>query len=58
MEHTSANHSHMKIHFDSRLRFHTENQLGAKIYIDSTNRFAIKIEDQSTVFDVAPWVNF
>ena len=60
MEHTSATHSHHKrgIHFDSRLRFHSENLLGAKIYIDSINRYAVKIEEQSTVLDLAPWVNY
>ena len=60
MEYTSATHSHHRIgiHFNSRLRFHLKNLLGAKIYINSLNRYAVKIEERSTVFDQAPWVNY
>lgn len=56
MEYASATHSHHKkgIHFDNRLCFHSKNQLGAKIYIGSINRYAVKIEEQSTVFGIAP----
>lgn len=60
MEHYTDNHSNHKrgIHFDNRLCIHAENQYGAKIYIDAMNRFAIKIEEQSLIFDPAPWVNY
>ena len=60
MEYPSATHSHQRIgiHFNNRLRFHSENLLGAKIYIDSLNRYAVKIEEQSTVLDPAQWVNY
>lgn len=60
MEYHLATHSHHKrrIHFDSRLHIHSKNHLGAKFYKDSINRYAVKIEEQSTIFDLAPWVNF
>ena len=35
-----------------------QNTYGAKIYRDSMNRFAVKIEDHSSEFDPAPWVNY
>lgn len=60
MEHNTDTHSHHKrgVHFDNRLCIHAENQYGAKIYIDAMNRYAVKIEEQSSVFDPAPWVNY
>ncbi len=60
MEHASFDYSHFgaEIQYDSRLRFQEENLHGAKIYKDSINRLAVKIEDYFTSFDPAPWVNF
>ena len=60
METTSLYHSHRgpELEYDSRLRFQMENLQGAKIYKDTINRLVAKIEDHSTIFDPAPWVNF
>lgn len=60
MEHYTTAHSHNKrgVHFDNRICIHEENQFGANIYIDAMNRCAVKVEEQSSVFDLAPWVNY
>ena len=60
METTSLYHSHLgtELEYDCRLRFQMENLQGAKIYKDTINRLVAKIEDHSTIFDPAPWVNF
>ena len=51
-------HPGIDLEYDGRLRFLLENSQGALIYKDFINRFVVKIEDHTTIFDPAPWVNF
>ena len=53
-----AGHSSIRLSYDDQLTYSMQNTYGAKIYRDSMNRFAVKIEDHSSEFDPAPWVNY
>ncbi|MCO5560573.1 hypothetical protein L7F22_014188 [Adiantum nelumboides] len=43
--------------FNMRLAFVRVNEHGAQLYKDPMNRWTVKVEDNPTTFDAAPWVN-
>lgn len=53
-----AGHSNIRLSYDDQLILCMQNTYGVKVYRDSMNRFAIKIEDHASEFDPAPWVNY
>ncbi|MCO5553329.1 hypothetical protein L7F22_006850 [Adiantum nelumboides] len=44
--------------FNMRLAFVRVNKHRAQLYKDSMNRWTVKVKDNPTTFDAAPWVNY
>ena len=53
-----ANAPEYSMAFNVRLAFARTNAHEAQLYKDPMNRWVVTIEEQSTVFDPTPWVNY
>ena len=48
----------IELEYDGTLRFHMTNALSERIYRDFISRFAVRVEDHSSLVDPAPHVNY